>query len=471
MRRFAVPLLCSAAVLAACSSGTASDDTTTTSRAASTTASSTTTTVDEVTARCTFDYRSQLSLLDPTTGELRWTSDIAVNDRFAPLLMNGMAYSATVGTVEAVDLRTGDIVWTWAVGGTDYSRGTVATDDVIAVLTGTRLVGLDPATGDEMWERANDSEFVAVASATAGPELAAAPRTAGVVPLLDDGHVIALDPTTGTERWRADAAKDWSFGPWVQGGMVLHVTFEGSVTAYDIATGAQRWQWTTRPGVAVRPTAQGDDRTVVVATTGYLGNPDGITPPSDAEQLLGLDLGTGAASWTVPLPPDTQWWSAVTSGGAMAVNGVPSGDSGYESRAIDIDDGTTRWSWPTGFSYLPTVNPIADGFLLSSPAEPGSTSPSWAWVALGADGTPRWLTSSAHEARFVLEHDGVTLVAASVDRSVEAIDAAENGAVIAIDPDTGAARWSTPLRDAVRWLGATDDGVLVFSSDDGIFCD
>ena len=28
-----------------------------------------------------------------------------------------------------------------------------------------------------------------------------------------------------------------------------------------------------------------------------------------------------------------------------------------------------------------------------------------------------------------------------------------------------------PLRDAVRWLGPSDEGVVVFSSDDGIFCD
>jgi|GEM_PF-3440907 len=475
MRRFAVPLLCSAAVLTACSSGTASDDTTTTARAASTTASSTTSTVDEVTARCTFDYRSQLSLLDPATGDLRWTTDIAVNDRFAPLLMNDMAYSATVGGVEAVDLRTGDIVWTWAVGGTDYSRGTVATDDVIAVLTGTRLVGLDPATGAAMWARTNDSEFVAVAGGKAGPELAAIPRTTGVVPLLDDGHVIVLDPVTGEERWRADAQKDWSFGPWVQGDLVLQPTFEGAVTAYDITTGAQRWQWTTRPGVAVFGLLGVTGTTMVFATTAYTGNPDGVTPPVDADQLVGIDLASGTERWATTLPSnDVPWWSAVVTGDLVAVGGFSRDDGSYELQAIDVSTGVPRWTWATGPWYLPTVNSLGTGFLLSPQSAPSGSSDeatSWAWVALDADGTPRWLTSSAHEARFVLEQDGVTLVAASIERTVEAIDAAENGAVIAIDPDTGTALWSTPLRDAVRWLGAANDGVVVFSSDDGIFCD
>ena len=478
MRRFVVVLLCTAAALTACSAGsatngTAADDTSTTTRAPSTTAESTTT-VDDVTARCTFDYRSQLSLLDPTSGELRWTTDILENDRFAPLLMHGTAYSATVGSVEAVDLATGDVVWTWTVGGSDYSRGTVATDDVIAVLTSSRLVGLDPATGDQMWERPNDSEFVAVASGKAGPELAAVPRTDDVVPLFDDGQVIALDPVTGTERWRADAPKDWSFGPWVQGGLVLQPTFEGAITAYDVTTGAQRWQWRTRPGVGVRPTWSGDDRTIVVTTTGYLGNPDGITPPADADQLIGLDLETGAARWATPLPADVPWWSAATAGDAMAINGLPLGDGSYELRTIDIPTGATRWTFPTGYSYLPTVNSLGDGFLLATqapPVESSGTPASWAWVALGVDGVPQWLSSSAHEARFVLEHEGVTLVAASVERTVEAIDAVENGTVMAIDPRSGAVLRSTPLRDAVRWLGAADEGVVVFSSDDGIFCD
>jgi outer membrane protein assembly factor BamB len=473
MRRSAVLLLCSAAALTACSPSTATDDTSTTAPASSSTAESTTT-VDDVTARCTFDYRSQLSLLDPVSGNLRWTTDIMENDRFAPLLMHGTAYSTTVGSVEAVDIATGDVVWTWTVSDDDYSRGTVATDDVIAVLTSSRLVGLDPVTGTERWERPNDSEFVAVASGSAGPELAAVPRTDDVLPLFDDGQVIVLDPLTGAERWRADAPKDWSFGPWVQGDLVLQPTFEGAITAYDIATGAQRWQWRTRPGVGVRPTWSGDERTIVVTTTGYLGNPDGITPPADADQLIGLDLETGAPRWAAPLPADVPWWSAVTVDDAMAISGLPLGDGSYEMRTIDIPTGATRWSFPTGFSYVPKVNPLGDGFMLatqSPPSESTGTPESWAWVALGTDGVPRWLASSPREARFVLEFQGATLVAASVARTVEAIDAVENGAVMAIDPNTGAIQWSTPLRDAVRWLGASDEGVVVFSSDDGVFCD
>jgi outer membrane protein assembly factor BamB len=482
MRRSTALLLCCAVTgLTACDGGTAVHGSTTT--AGPGTAFATTEPTDTAppndTAdpnRCNFDYRTQLSMLDPSTGALTWTADVPYDQRYTPLVMGGLAYSLTPrGIVTAVDLATGNVVWSWETdgGSTTFLRGAMATDDAIAVVTSRRVVGLDPATGDNMWQHDFPNDFNQVGATKATAELlAVAHSDLPFVPIYEDGEVLALDPASGDVLWRSPATKDWSYGPTVEGDQVVQPSFEDGVTTYDATTGAEQWRWSTRPGVGVAGVLAANDDVTVYATERYPSNPSGVEPPADAQQLVALDRATGAVRWTLPADVENmQWWAATIVGPSLLVPGSVAGADVVALTAIEVATGRIEWTWPLDRNQSSRVSHWDDGVLLSAYLLVGSEDPPSTWIALAADGTARWFITSEFEARHVLQVDGTTLVAGARYGDEVAINATDVGAVQSIDPASGAVRWTTPFRDAAQWMQATPDGVLVMSSDDMLFCD
>lgn len=482
MRRSTALLLCCALTgLSACEGGaTGSGSTTTTAPGAAfatTDPPDTSAPVETLDPdRCNFDYRTQLSMLDPATGDLAWTADVPYDQRYAPLVMHGMAYSLTTrGIVTAIDLATGEVAWSWEAerNSTTYLRGAMATDNVIAVVTSRSMVGLHPTTGDDMWQHDFPNDINQVGTERATAELVAVPHSdQPFVPIYEDGNVLALDATSGDELWRSPTTKDFSYGPTVEGDVVLQPTFEDGIITYDAATGSKQWQWNIRPGVGVAGELEANDDVAIYATTKYPSNPSGVTPPLDAEQLVAIDWVTGAQRWALPAFTETmQWWSTIVLGSSILVPGQFPNADGFNLTAIDLATGQIGWRWPLDENQYTRIIHLDDGVLLSSVDLDGTQRPRSTWVALADDGTPRWFVNSEFQARHVLQVDDTTLVAGARYGDENAITASDIGAVQSIDPTTGSVRWSTPLRDAAQWMALTDGGVLVMSSDDMLFCD
>ncbi|MFE9427375.1 PQQ-binding-like beta-propeller repeat protein [Kitasatospora sp. NPDC006697] len=99
--------------------------------------------------------RPQLTALDVSSGRLLWRRPINTPDRLYALSVQTdgkLVHVLDGGTGYAVDARTGADAWQ-APNSLDPARvaRSVLTARVWAVLDGTRLLGLDPATGRQLW--------------------------------------------------------------------------------------------------------------------------------------------------------------------------------------------------------------------------------------------------------------------------------------------------------------------------------
>jgi outer membrane protein assembly factor BamB len=213
------------------------------------------------------------------------------------------------GTLRALDLATGKLVWDrdWSTGTTSTRVGDLVVDGgrAFAVLTttvgsaapGTSVVALSATSGATAW----------TTSLTSGAELAVA---GGRVYLTTaSGKLAALSAATGAFVWVRPTGGLQLTQPVVAGGLVLTGTGayygQGSplgpvgVRAFDAATGALRWTWnsvytigrTNRPAVA--------DGLVHIGITGgefedYLG-----------AEFIALNLQTGAVQWIRGDIPET----------------------------------------------------------------------------------------------------------------------------------------------------------------------
>ena len=172
---------------------------------------------------------AELTEISPTATVTEiWSADIGKGEgllgaRQGPVAADGRVYAAAVdGGVQALDLQTGNTVWTYE--------------------TELRLSG-GPGVGEGV---------VAVGSL--------------------NGDVIALDAATGAEKWKAQVSNEVIAAPAVGMGMVFVRSNDGRVTAFDAATGERQWFWNHDvPTLSVR----GNDAPVLGPGYLFIGNDDG----------------------------------------------------------------------------------------------------------------------------------------------------------------------------------------------------
>jgi outer membrane protein assembly factor BamB len=219
--------------------------------------------------------------------------------------------------------------------------GVVVFDDLVPGAADHVMVGLDLATGAELWRVPAEGTFPTAHS----EELAI---IAEPTPLSDgpgDGselRVVAVDRQTGQPVWtRAEGIGDMS-APWgpAIGAEVLVVPqvepgqegvgpedLERSVVGLDLATGQERWR--TQGGLFALAIADG---------TGF-GIRAGASP--DAAVLAAFALDSGEERWTYDVPPPSQGgqpWAVDVASPVVAV-----GD-GTTVTALDAGTGQPRWS-------------------------------------------------------------------------------------------------------------------------------
>ncbi len=130
----------------------------------------------------------------------------------APLAYNGTIYLAnTGGIVQALDGRTGDLIWEHSVGADIAPRGLALYDDMLIFQSAAawairaqdaRLVALDARTGDTIW----DVRMPDVYATNSGPIVANGLiiQGMGTCAIYEDKKcfISAYDPATGEQRWR-----------------------------------------------------------------------------------------------------------------------------------------------------------------------------------------------------------------------------------------------------------------------------
>jgi outer membrane protein assembly factor BamB len=183
---------------------------------------------------------NRLRALRETDGELLW--EVPTRDAVfsSPVLYRGRAYAASLrGDLSAVNLANGSVAWSSDLGGEVYAAPAIA-DDALYVAVGSpapALVRLDLQTGAVMWT-----------AAVGAQPLRSAPAVA-------DGHVI-VGESDGT--WHgvsaATGAVEWTTavpgivqmtGPLIQQGTIYLVPAGPTLKLYalDLATGQPRQGW------------------------------------------------------------------------------------------------------------------------------------------------------------------------------------------------------------------------------------
>lgn len=210
---------------------------------------------------------------------------------------NTLVLAGRDGTVSALDVRTGGLLWQ-----TNVSRPDTAVFLVHASAAGSMafaagrwstkeglsrglLFAFELGTGRLRWVQPLSPEFPNQFSGASGPAVLAS----GVVAISqEDGRIIGLDPIDGHVRWIAPRVHDIaSFGPndirhlSTDGTDVLATSNTGTIALVDGATGAERWRMN---GVASTPLREG----VLTSDAAYVAH---------FHQLIAYRRTDGAVLW------------------------------------------------------------------------------------------------------------------------------------------------------------------------------
>ena len=244
-----------------------------------------------------------LMVFDTATGKLAWEVEAAGSATIAPA--GDVVVAGDDAATRAYRASDGSPRWCRAGGGlVAWAGGTV-----VVLGSDGRLVGLDPATGAELWTSSQ-------ALPSPGTPIGGLPSvlTGGKQNVYVDtsvtgppGAVVAVDAANGATLWtwtpsgcQGGPAMACIGGPWypTEAGLVYVMdTNVGSVVALDPASGAERW----RVAVTGQQSGISASDSVVVVTSIEPPPPTSDTqmvPPTG--ELQALDPATGQQRWALP---------------------------------------------------------------------------------------------------------------------------------------------------------------------------
>ena len=325
-----------------------------------------------------FDVPARPSIEAPPATPV-WTFDAG-----SPLWAGATYADATVygggqdGRLHALDARTGKERWSFRAGGPIRTRAAVSESEVYFQADDGYLYRLAAATGGERWrvrvvekpiERLPfddpKSRFDRFGSdvTVAGGRLYLGTH---------DGRLLAVDPARGDRIWEYGTGDSVLAAPAVEAGRVFFGSFDGWVYALDAATGKLQWKRDTRGAVVSTPAVVGDR--LIVGNRSYdllgldarTGEPawtryvwfswvessaaarDGVVyvGSSDAAVVQAFDARTGERRWKT----DVYGWAwgqpAVTGSRVYAGTASQKGYlAGHRGLVVAMDRATGRTVW------------------------------------------------------------------------------------------------------------------------------
>jgi outer membrane protein assembly factor BamB len=328
-----------------------------------------------------------------------WTFDARSPLWAGATFAGGVVYAGGQdGRLHALDASTGRPRWSFEAGGPIRTRATVAGAEVLFQADDGYVYAIATATGIERWRvrvvpkpierlpfdnpKSRYDRF--------GSDVAVA---GGRLHLgTHDGRVLALDPARGERLWEFASGDSVLAAPAVDAGRVFFGSFDGHVYALDAASGSLLWKQDTRGPVVSTPAVAGDR--LVVGNRSYdllgldasTGAPawtryiwfswvessaavrDGVAyvGSSDAAAVYAFDARTGERRWQT----DVFGWAwgqpAVTQARVYAGTASQKGYlTGHQALVVAMDRASGRPVWryvaspasagPYGFPGSPAV--------------------------------------------------------------------------------------------------------------------
>ncbi len=286
-----------------------------------------------------------------------------------------------------VDPQTGTTAWSFFAGGEPIGGILTATatggstGKLFAVTYSLSLYSLDPQNGEVRWEfQGGRAAFL-----NYPPKIA---QKDGLVFVPGgSGTLYALDSDSGQQKWRFDLPSNSLFGGIAFGssGQMIFGETDGStgagwVRSLDVTTGTSKWRFKLPVGTVSRPTPAID-----LDGTAYL--------TTDTGTLIALDGATGTKRWDFTIaPPLVNLTAPLLDKQGQLYFGTASG----QLYAIDTKSHLLKWK-------TASMNP-----------NPVITDP-----ALSSDGLICWALGDT---------------------------STNTGTILALDRETGSVKWSSPLR-------------------------
>jgi outer membrane protein assembly factor BamB len=217
----------------------------------------------------------------------------------SPTVYDNVVYVGdTSGTVTALLLQSGAVLWTYAAA-TAITTSPVYDNGMVYAVAGSQILALDASTGSLVWSTSLDGT-VQGALTVAGGVLYLGTTT---------DQIEAVSEADGSVIWQTTVPGAVTAAPSVDTGNGLLITGDeaGVVTALALSTGLQVWQVVTGSAISVSPT--------ISANWVYVGSADGI--------VGGWNELTGDEMWTTQLPGAVTATAGLTEG--VLVEGTSAG--------------------------------------------------------------------------------------------------------------------------------------------------
>ncbi len=182
----------------------------------------------------------------PPEGRLLWSRSLGEPTRSAPLAVDGMVYVGGHFKAMALDARTGELVWEVDVPGPMDHALTVANNNLLyAGLTNHRMLALNRATGDTVWEFKAHLPISAAALVHDGIAYVASASN----------RIYGLDAQSGEKLWQHRIRGNVKSTPTVRDGRLYVADDEGNLYFIDAENGRRRFRYLAAGSASGPPVA------------------------------------------------------------------------------------------------------------------------------------------------------------------------------------------------------------------------
>ena len=324
------------------------------------------------------------------------------------------------GTIRAVNVTTGDLVWSQSTNETVTAAPVVSNGTVYVGTVGSSIVALDGTTGDVEWrQRVNGS-------VTAPPTVANGTVYAGT----SESVVVSVDGATGTQQWAQPTSAPVGT-PLTVTSEAVYMASQSTVSAFERSTGERAWTVSLNGSVLTEPTIR--DGTLYATS---------FERQRGTSRIHAVDADDGDVHWTQPINGTLGTVLTVADDRVYTGGGGLSGPSGSVS-AFDRQRGDRQWRLDLNESV--TVDPVvANGTVYA-----GSTA-----------GQVYAIDAASGESQFRSPIDGRVSAPLAVSNGTLYVGS-RGGLLYALDGESGDRQW-TFVAD-----GLAPTTPLV--SDDGVF--
>jgi outer membrane protein assembly factor BamB len=228
--------------------------------------------------------------------------------------------------VRALDSHTGEVLWSFGTS-SFVQASPLIVDDLVYIATDHALYALDLHSGELKWETRTGDE-----GAYIGPPA----YEDGIIYTTGGKYLLAVESASGTDLWRIQG-NDAFTALAVANQMIYVGNFDGSFYAFDQETGEEKWKFRGGSIFWAGPAVEGD--------TVYTGNENIVYAlhAQTGEQLWSFEAGSKSVS------------EPTLSDGVVYVS-----DSSHEFPrgprhlyALDAETGEKLWTFETVATFLP----------------------------------------------------------------------------------------------------------------------